>query len=60
MLENIKNILKIIGNGISYANAGEMLSDEEKYKILANDKEGVDLTIEKASYNKTNSSKDTC
>jgi len=38
MLEGIKNILRKMGEGLSFANAGEMLTAEQKAKVLARDK----------------------
>ncbi len=35
MLNGIKNTLKLIGNALAFANAGEMLTEEQKVEILA-------------------------
>jgi len=35
MLKNIKDILKTMGEALTFANAGEMLGKKEKGKVLA-------------------------
>jgi len=38
MLKGIKDILKKMGEGLIFADAGEMLADEQKARLLTRDK----------------------